>query len=84
MAQVLGIFNSSGAVANSLGRINFGPECFTGDPKARRSLINPSTIWIAVGVDPDAGGIMPDARVYDKKARPLGRSTQHDTVSSGF
>ena len=91
MAQALGIFTSaSGHVASTLGLVNFSPECFTGHPlRPSSSESNPSTIWIAAGVDADggtpgfglAGGIMPDARVYSQKAKLLGK-TIHQNVSS--
>ncbi|KAG6354813.1 hypothetical protein INS49_003894 [Diaporthe citri] len=98
MVQVLGIFNStSGLLASALGPVNFGPGSFTGHPSrsysAKRSSAesNPSTIWIAVGVDPERerpgfstmGGIMPDARVYDQKGKLLGKSIHNKGAREG-
>lgn len=93
MAQALGIFTSaSGQVASTLGLVNFSPECFTGHPEEySSSQSNPSTIWIAAGVNADgeapgfgpAGGIMPDARVYSQGAKLLGQ-TIHENVSPDY
>lgn len=86
MAQALGIVTSEwGYVPNTLGLVNFGTEAFTGDPDPyllSRSGTNPSTIWIAAGVDPEgsgpglgyAGGIMPDVRVYSQRAKLVGKT----------
>lgn len=95
MAQALGLFDiASGPAASVLGLVDFSEEAFTGHPLKSAGLASTSesytaTIWIAAGVDAEggesdygqAGGIMPDARVYDRSANSLGESI-HDEVSS--